>query len=58
MHCRMLFYFHGETTLPGFSFPTKHEDLKNKRTRCFKDLQTSLTLNVVFITYTTLKKFF
>ena len=49
--------FYGETTLPGFSFPTEHEDLKKKRIRFVKDRQTSLALNVVFIIYATLHKF-
>ena len=34
--------YHGETTVPVFSFQTKHEDVKKKRRTFLKDQQPSL----------------
>lgn len=49
MACRS--NYHGESTVPAFSFSNKHENLKSKRIRFFKDWQPSLTLFVVYISH-------
>ena len=50
--------FHGESTIPAFSVPKKHQDLNSERIRYVKNPQKSLTVYVVFITYAFWKKFF
>ena len=40
-----------ETTVPSFSSPAKHEDLKNKRIRFVKGQKPSLTILVVYISH-------
>ena len=42
------FNYHQETTVTAFSFPIKHEDLKNKKAIFVTDQQPSLNLRQVF----------
>ena len=50
-------YYHGETTVPAFSFPIKHDDPKNQRIRFVKDRQPNLALFVIYISHIA-EKFF
>ena len=51
MCCRMPSNYHWETTVPSFSFLTKHEGLKSKRIRFVKNPQPSIAFFVVYICY-------
>ena len=43
--------YHGETTVPAFSFPTNHEDLKNKRIKFARYQQANPILFAVYISH-------
>ena len=52
--CRSI--YHGETTVPAFSFPTKYDDRQNNWIRFVKDRQPSL-IYLLFLSATLKKSF-